>query len=197
MCALDIGLVSRLWRWGAAGAAAGCGGQRTSPLSSTASAGVPFRETHHISGAAVKMAEDRGCELSALTVADLQSIHPLFGDDVTQVRRRGGAAEREDGGCVQSVVGMPGSKMPCLLPLRASAAGMQLAAFSPPLYQHHCCLPAPAPAARCGTSTGQQRCATPRAAPASGRCWSRCRSYGPTWQPRSEPLHVGSERHWS
>ena len=49
-------------------------------------AGVPFRETHHISGAAVKLAEDRGCELSALTVADLQGIHPLFGEDVTEVR---------------------------------------------------------------------------------------------------------------
>ena len=48
-------------------------------------AGVPFRETHHISGAAVKLAEDRGCELSALTVADLQGIHPLFADDVELV----------------------------------------------------------------------------------------------------------------
>lgn len=48
-------------------------------------AGVPFRETHHISGAAVKLAEDRGCELSDLTVADLQGIHPLFGEDVTEV----------------------------------------------------------------------------------------------------------------
>ncbi len=50
-------------------------------------AGVPFRETHHISGAAVKLAEDRGCELSALSVADLQGIHPLFGEDVVEVRR--------------------------------------------------------------------------------------------------------------
>jgi hypothetical protein len=47
--------------------------------------GVPFRETHHISGAAVKMAEDRGVPLSSLTVADLQSIHPLFADDVVKV----------------------------------------------------------------------------------------------------------------
>ena len=46
---------------------------------------MPFRETHHISGAAVKLAEDRGCELSALTVADLQGIHPLFADDVVLV----------------------------------------------------------------------------------------------------------------
>lgn len=47
--------------------------------------GVPFRETHHISGAAVKMAEDRGCALSDLTVQDLQTIHPLFTDDVVLV----------------------------------------------------------------------------------------------------------------
>lgn len=44
------------------------------------------RETHHISGAAVKLAEDRGCALSDLTVADLQGIHPLFADDVVKVR---------------------------------------------------------------------------------------------------------------
>ena len=49
-------------------------------------AGVPFRETHHISGAAVKLAEDKGCELSELTVADLAGINPLFTDDVTEVR---------------------------------------------------------------------------------------------------------------
>lgn len=45
-----------------------------------------LRETHHISGAAVKMAEDRGTPLSSLSVADLQSIHPLFADDVVKVR---------------------------------------------------------------------------------------------------------------
>ena len=47
--------------------------------------GLPFRETHHISGAAVKMAEDRGCALSDLTVADLKTINPLFAEDVVQV----------------------------------------------------------------------------------------------------------------
>jgi argininosuccinate lyase len=44
--------------------------------------GVPFRETHHIAGAAVKLAEDRGIPLNTLTVLDLQSLHPLFGEDV-------------------------------------------------------------------------------------------------------------------
>jgi hypothetical protein len=51
--------------------------------------GVPFRETHHVSGAAVKMAEDKGVPLSSLSVADLQSIHPLFADDVVKVCRVG------------------------------------------------------------------------------------------------------------
>ncbi|KAL0083633.1 argininosuccinate lyase [Phycomyces blakesleeanus] len=47
--------------------------------------GVPFRETHHISGAAVKMAEDRKGSLDQLTVADLKTLHPSFEDDVTSV----------------------------------------------------------------------------------------------------------------
>ncbi|ORX49424.1 argininosuccinate lyase [Hesseltinella vesiculosa] len=47
--------------------------------------GVPFRETHHISGAAVKMAEDRNVALSDLSVADLKSLHPSFDDDVASV----------------------------------------------------------------------------------------------------------------
>lgn len=47
--------------------------------------GVPFRETHHISGAAVKMAEDRNGSLSDLTVEDLKTLHPSFDDDVSNV----------------------------------------------------------------------------------------------------------------
>jgi argininosuccinate lyase len=47
--------------------------------------GVPFRETHHIAGAAVALAEKRGIELSALTVSDLQALHPAFEDDVVKV----------------------------------------------------------------------------------------------------------------
>ena len=38
-----------------------------------------------MSGAAVKMAEDKGCQLSDLTVADLATINPLFTDDVVEV----------------------------------------------------------------------------------------------------------------
>jgi argininosuccinate lyase len=47
--------------------------------------GVPFRETHHVAGAAVALAEKRGIDLSSLSVADLQGLHPAFDQDVTQV----------------------------------------------------------------------------------------------------------------
>ncbi len=38
------------------------------------SAGVPFREAHHITGAAVKLAESQGIALDGLSLADLQAI---------------------------------------------------------------------------------------------------------------------------
>ena len=37
-------------------------------------AGVPFREAHHITGRAVKTAEERGCGLADLSVDDLKTI---------------------------------------------------------------------------------------------------------------------------
>jgi argininosuccinate lyase len=42
------------------------------------------------------MAEDRGCALSALTPADLRTIHPLFADDVSEVWDFAASAERRD-----------------------------------------------------------------------------------------------------
>ena len=59
-------------------------------------AGVPFRETHHVAGEAVRLAEERGCVLSALSVADLQGLHPAFGDDVVQVWDFEASVERRD-----------------------------------------------------------------------------------------------------
>jgi argininosuccinate lyase len=47
--------------------------------------GVPFRETHHISGAAVKLAEDRQVSLHELSNGDFKSLHPSFDDDVSSV----------------------------------------------------------------------------------------------------------------
>lgn len=47
--------------------------------------GVPFRETHHVSGSAVKLAESRGCQISELLVEDFKRLHPQFEDDVMSV----------------------------------------------------------------------------------------------------------------
>jgi len=45
-------------------------------------AGVPFREAHHITGAAVKLAEDKGVALDALSLAELQAIDARIGEGV-------------------------------------------------------------------------------------------------------------------
>jgi argininosuccinate lyase len=47
--------------------------------------GVPFRETHHIAGAAVKLAEDAKTSMDKLSLADLQKLHPKFTEDVKNV----------------------------------------------------------------------------------------------------------------
>ncbi|RPB19380.1 argininosuccinate lyase [Terfezia boudieri ATCC MYA-4762] len=47
--------------------------------------GVPFRETHHVSGSAVRLAEERGCQISELTVADYKVLHTEFAEDVSGV----------------------------------------------------------------------------------------------------------------
>lgn len=69
--------------------------------------GVPFRETHHIAGSAVKMAEDRGCQLSDLSAEDLRTIHPQFEDDVTSVwsyENSAGSRDTEGGASERSLL---------------------------------------------------------------------------------------------
>ena len=58
-------------------------------------ADVPFREAHHITGRAVKPAEERGCELAELPLDDLQAIDERIDErvfDVLSVERRSPAA---------------------------------------------------------------------------------------------------------
>ncbi len=47
--------------------------------------GVPFREAHHITGAAVALAEDNGKALEDLSVDEFRSVSELIGDDVYAV----------------------------------------------------------------------------------------------------------------
>ncbi|MCV2876207.1 argininosuccinate lyase [Rhodobacteraceae bacterium XHP0102] len=46
---------------------------------------LPFREAHHVTGALVKLAEDRGCDLSDLSLADMQSVQPNITAEVFDV----------------------------------------------------------------------------------------------------------------
>jgi argininosuccinate lyase len=48
-------------------------------------ANVPFREAHHITGRAVKAAEERGCGLAELSVDDLKAIDPRIDERVFDV----------------------------------------------------------------------------------------------------------------
>lgn len=58
--------------------------------------GVPFRETHHIAGAAVRLAELRRVSLADLALEDLRSLHPAFGADVCATWDFEQSVERRD-----------------------------------------------------------------------------------------------------
>ncbi|GBG28213.1 Argininosuccinate lyase [Hondaea fermentalgiana] len=47
--------------------------------------GVPFRETHHISGQAVQIAENQNKPLSSVTLEELKTLHSAFEEDVEKV----------------------------------------------------------------------------------------------------------------
>ncbi|OQS02396.1 argininosuccinate lyase [Thraustotheca clavata] len=68
--------------------------------------GVPFRETHHVAGAAVRLAEDSNKPLSSLTLAELKSLHSSFEADVMDVWNFDSSVERKNvpGGTSEAAV---------------------------------------------------------------------------------------------
>ena len=68
--------------------------------------GVPFRETHHISGACVRKAEEQKISLDSLTLEQLQAIDPRFESDVMKVWDYEMSVERKSslGGTARSSV---------------------------------------------------------------------------------------------
>jgi argininosuccinate lyase len=46
---------------------------------------IPFRESHHITGRAVALAEQKGCDLADLSLADMQSIESRITQDLFSV----------------------------------------------------------------------------------------------------------------
>jgi argininosuccinate lyase len=49
--------------------------------------GVPFRQAHHVTGALVAEAENRGCDLADLPLADMQRVEPAITEAVFDVLR--------------------------------------------------------------------------------------------------------------
>lgn len=47
--------------------------------------GMPFRNAHHVTGALVQLAEDKSCELSDLSLAEMQSVEPQITDSIFDV----------------------------------------------------------------------------------------------------------------
>ncbi len=68
-------------------AAAGAGFSTATDLADwlVREADLPFREAHHVTGRAVRLAEDRGVGLADLPLADLQALHPGVTDAVYEV----------------------------------------------------------------------------------------------------------------
>lgn len=68
--------------------------------------GVPFRETHHISGACVRLAEEQNISIDTLTLAQLQEIDSRFEEDVMAVWDYEASVERKSsiGGTAKACV---------------------------------------------------------------------------------------------
>lgn len=47
--------------------------------------GLPFRDAHHVTGAIVKMAENKGCKLDELNLSDMQELNPAITDEIFAV----------------------------------------------------------------------------------------------------------------
>ncbi len=58
--------------------------------------GLPFRDAHEVVARAVRLAEERGCELAQLALAELQAFSPLIGEEVYGVLSLSGSLHSRD-----------------------------------------------------------------------------------------------------
>ena len=65
---------------------------------------MPFRQAHHVVGAAVALAEKLGKPLDKLSLAELQSVDKNFGRDALAVFRMPDAMAK------RNILGAPGTK---------------------------------------------------------------------------------------
>jgi argininosuccinate lyase len=82
--------------------------------------GVPFRQSHHLVGQAVKRAEELGLPLSGLDLAEYWAIHPRFGPDLYTVFDHQRSVERRsaEGGTALASVHAQIEQARTLLPTR-------------------------------------------------------------------------------
>ncbi|KAJ6630681.1 argininosuccinate lyase [Mycena sp. CBHHK59/15] len=68
--------------------------------------GIPFRETHHVSGRAVALAESRKCQLNELSLSDFKGLNENFSEDIHAVFNFEASVERREsiGGTSQRMV---------------------------------------------------------------------------------------------
>lgn len=57
---------------------------------------IPFRETHHVSGRAVALAESRKCQLNDLTLEDYKQLNDKFTEDIHAVFDFEASVERRE-----------------------------------------------------------------------------------------------------
>jgi argininosuccinate lyase len=57
---------------------------------------VPFRETHHVSGRAVALAESRKVQLNDLTLEDYKGLHEKFTEDIHEIFDFEASVERRE-----------------------------------------------------------------------------------------------------
>jgi len=79
--------------------------------------GVPFRQSHHLVGQAVKRAEELGVGLHELGLAEYQAIHPAFAEDLYAVFDYRRAVERRNvlGGTAPAAVRLQIARAKALL----------------------------------------------------------------------------------
>jgi argininosuccinate lyase len=67
---------------------------------------VPFRETHHISGRAVALAETQKCQISDLSLTQWKELSPHFTEDVSKVFNFENSVEKRNaiGGPARSMI---------------------------------------------------------------------------------------------
>ena len=60
---------------------------------------IPFRKCHHITGSLVKIAEDKGCDLADLSLAEMQNIEPKISNKIFDILKiENSVASRESYG---------------------------------------------------------------------------------------------------